>query len=56
MKTRRRTCIWRVWPQEQYEILKEGVMHTYVSVIYVLWTVRKKGGKFELKKMHKTLF
>ena len=30
-------------------------MHTYVSYLHILVS-EKKGGKFELKKMHKTLF
>ena len=44
MKTGRITRIWRVWPQERYEILKEGVMHTYVSYVHIVDS-EKRGGK-----------
>lgn len=43
MKTGERTCIWRVWPQERYEILKEGVMHTYVSYLRTVDSEKKRG-------------
>ena len=37
------SCIWRVWPQERYEILREGVMHTYVSYLRTVDSERKRG-------------